>query len=134
MTEPTLGELLEQAARESHKGWVEPMKLDDAVFHEPVAAPEPGAIVFQAADSKIILTIHPDGTLERGEQFASGDEASMAMFDCLSRALPCFLSQLRMRAETAEHAFQLLHDKSAEEDGNEALRIAQALHQLPSSY
>lgn len=102
MTEPTLGELLELAARESHKGWVEPMRLDDAVFAPlEVAEPESGAIVFQAADGNIIVTVHPDGPLERGEQFASGDEA---------RALPGFLSQLRMRAETAELALNKLRD------------------------
>lgn len=139
MSGTALEAALRLASEKSRAGWVEPLTNADyraalEAAKDTLPEPEPSVIVFQAADGKIILTIHPNGTLERGEQFATDDLASMAMFDCMSRCLPCFLSELRMRAETAEHAFRLLHAKAAENDGTEALRIAQAARNLPSSY
>lgn len=54
------------------------------------------------ANQQIILTIHPDGRLERGAGFATDDEASVAFFDCLSSYCLGFIAELRQRANEAE--------------------------------
>lgn len=134
MSETALDAALKLAAEKTNAGWAEPLKLADADFSQqsvPVAWHNTNVISFRSPDNGVILEIHPDGRLVRGEAFATGDEASVAMFECMSKCLPSFLSQLRMRAETAEHAFRLLHDKAAEEDGYEALGIAQTARELP---
>lgn len=113
LEETALEAALRLAAEKSRAGWVEPLTNADyraalEAAKDTLPEPEPSAIVFQAADGKVILTIHPNGTLERGEQFATDDLASMAMFDCMSRCLPCFLADLRLRADIAEGALDAL--------------------------
>lgn len=82
---------------------------DDPV--ESVAAPS-GALFVLGDQSQnsitisvakgAVLILKPDGTLERGEAFASEDVASVQIFDILSRAMPSWMSALRERAEKAE--------------------------------
>ena len=61
-----------------------------------------GSITFHNPEGKPILIILPDGRLQRGEAFATNDEASVAFFDCISAALPSFISDLRHRCEIAD--------------------------------
>lgn len=108
---PSLEEALKQAMVKSRTGWVEPITLDEADFKNPPEPEPPGDIIFQAASGETILVIHPDGTLERGSHFATDDEASMAMFDCMSRGLPCFLADLQERAMKAELMAEILRNQ-----------------------
>lgn len=65
-----------------------------------LAEPTKQTIVF-AGGGGTILTIHPDGRLERGPGFTNDDAASLALLDCLSRHCPGFIGDLRRRAETS---------------------------------
>lgn len=76
-----------------------------------------GSIQLSVA-SGVVLTITPDGKLVRGEGFASDDAASVAFFDVLSKYLPCFVTELRARAERAEaEAAWLKRDNFKEDTG-----------------
>lgn len=61
----------------------------------------PKTIAFLTGND-LILTITPDGRLERGPGFATDDAASLAFFDCLALNLPSWIGDLRARAESAE--------------------------------
>lgn len=74
-----------------------------------------GSIQFSVA-SGVVLTMTPDGKLVRGEGFASDDAASVAFFDVLSKYLPCFVAELRARAERAEAEVAWLKRKDFKED------------------
>lgn len=65
------------------------------------------SIMFSVAKGTV-LTITPDGKLVRGDAFASDDEASVAFMECISKSLPCFISELRARAERAEAELEKL--------------------------
>lgn len=89
---------------EADSGMADPVTLlhippsSTAMFS--VADPSQVSITFSAANGPI-LTITPEGRLERGTGM-SDDEASVRFFDVLSKSLPCWIMELRQRAEKAE--------------------------------
>ena len=60
-----------------------------------------------SANGGVVLTIRPDGRIERGPGL-SDDEATVAFVDCLSKYVPCFVAALRQRAENAERELAAL--------------------------
>ena len=67
-----------------------------------------------SSDSREILIIRGDGRLERGSGFRTDDEASVALFDCMSKCIPCAWNALRARAEAAESELAALKAKARE--------------------
>lgn len=68
-----------------------------------IADPQPSSLSFSVgAPRGVVLTITPEGKLERGPGFASDDEASLAFFELLSTVFPSWINGLRQRAEKAE--------------------------------
>lgn len=122
MSEMALETALREAAAKAGQPWGRGDKPLLEVVLEAIEADkgepdEPSAIVFQAAANKIILTMHADGRLERGDSFASDDEASIEFLNCLAHCSTSFLSQLRERAERAEMALERCRSQGPTHEG-----------------
>ena len=55
----------------------------------------PASFVFNGNNNKMMLTIHPDGTIERGPAFTTTDEMSLEFWRKVNEAFPQFLDTIK---------------------------------------
>lgn len=80
-------------------------ETDTSIFRS-----SPASIQFVSGNQKVILTITPDGTFERGKDFPTDHAASVAFIECLRHCAMDITAPWRLRAEKAEAELAALKD------------------------
>lgn len=91
-----------------HTDSIQALHPGDKLTIRAAAADLPHNIQFGTARGTVLI-ITADGRLERGEGFATDDEASVAFFEVMSSCFYTWISDLRQRAEKAEREVRYIN-------------------------